>query len=110
MARSEGTNPRLEVTLVVHRDAEADVLEAYRWYESKGFGLGAIFVSEVDETLARIESSPMSFAISYGEMRRAVLKRFPYVVYFRDADDVVQVFGVLHGRRNVRLVRARDAR
>lgn len=50
----------------------------------------------------------MSFALSYREMRRVILGRFPYVVYFREADDVVQVFGVLHGRRSVRLLRVRD--
>ena len=63
------------MTLVVHRAAEADILEAYRWYESRRSGLGTIFVSEVDESLVRIARSPMSFALSYREMRRVISAR-----------------------------------
>lgn len=98
------------MTLVVHRDAEAEILEAYRWYESRRAGLGTDFVTEVDESLERIAGNPKSFAMAYGEMRRVPLKRFPYVVYFREADDVVQVFAVLHGRRSQRVLRGRDVR
>ena len=97
------------MTLALHREAEADILEAFRWYESKQLGLGNAFVAEVDEALARLVEGPSSFAVVYREMRRLVLRRFPYVIYFRQSESVVQVLGVLHGRRHRRRLRQRTA-
>lgn len=95
--------------LVVHREAEADVDEAFRWYEARRVGLGREFVDEVDGAFARALEAPSTFPVAYRGLRRLVLKRFPYVVYFRELDDEVQVFGVLHGRRDRRRLRRRSS-
>jgi toxin ParE1/3/4 len=52
----------------------------------------------VDAAFARAIEAPQSFPIVYRTLRRIVLRRFPYLVYFRLEEDVVQVFGVPHGR------------
>lgn len=46
MVRSEDEDPRVEVILSIHRQAETDLLEAFRWYESKRTGLGEVFLSD----------------------------------------------------------------
>ncbi len=94
--------------LVLRREAEADVLEAFRWYESKRAGLGHVFVDEVDVALERVAEAPLSFPLAHGELRRLVMKRFPYVIYFRQNEDAVQVLGVMHGRRDRRALRRRS--
>ncbi len=109
MVCGEGEDPRVEVILVVHHQAEADILKAFRWYESKRNGLGEAFVSEVDAVFARTIETPGAFPVVYRELRRAVLKRFPYIVYFRHEEDVIQVFGVLHGRRDRQVLRRRSS-
>jgi len=95
------------VTLVLRTEAEADLRETYGWYEERRTGLGVEFVDAVDEMFARIEEAPQSFAIAHRVLRRAVMQRFPYIVYFRELGGVVEVFGVLHGRRHLRVLRAR---
>lgn len=62
-------------------------------------GLGTEFVEAVDDTVSRIAENPMAFPKVRGEVRRAVLPRFPYAIYFRLADDVVVVLAV-HGRQH----------
>lgn len=98
------------MTLILHHQAEADVLEAFHWYESKRVGLGEEFVDELNAAFERVTEAPASFPIVYGVLRRAVLRRFPYLVYFRHERDVVQVFGVLHGRRDRTVLRRRSTR
>ncbi len=77
MVGRKGSDTGLEVILVLRREAEGDILEAFRWYESKRAGLGTLFVDEVDAAFERVTEAPHSFPLAYGELRRLVMKRFP---------------------------------
>lgn len=79
--------------------AEAEALEARRWYEARSVGLGDAFAAEVDAAVARIIEHPFAFPRVRGETRRAVLTRFPYALYFRITDDSIVVLAV-HGRQD----------
>ncbi len=95
------------MTLALRSEAEADIFDAFRWYESKRAGLGHAFVDEVDGAFERITQTPTAFALVHRDVRRLVLRRFPYVVYFREVDDIVEVVGVLSGRRDLGTMRKR---
>ena len=47
--------------VIFRREARADVLEAYRWYEEQEFGLGAEFRTELRATIERIRGRPLSY-------------------------------------------------
>ena len=81
--------------------AENEVLEARQWYEEREPGLGAEFGNAVSDTVLHIVDNPMAFPIIRGETRRAVLRRFPYAVYFRMLGDDIIVLAV-HGRQHPR--------
>ncbi|MEM1293209.1 MAG: type II toxin-antitoxin system RelE/ParE family toxin [Cyanobacteria bacterium P01_H01_bin.162] len=57
--------------------------EAYRWYESQKPGLGNEFLDCIDEVLNRIGGMPEAYPVVYRDVRRAVVKRFPYAIYSR---------------------------
>jgi len=57
------------------------------------------FLSELDELFQRIESNPKQFPQLEGKVRRAVLHRFPYGVYFVEGQDDVAILAVLHLHR-----------
>ena len=76
--------------LVLRREAEADILEAFRWYESKRPGLGQAFVNVVDDAFERLVEAPSSFPVAYRDLRRLVLRRVPYVVDFRMVKETIQ--------------------
>ncbi|MFT3773611.1 MAG: type II toxin-antitoxin system RelE/ParE family toxin [Minicystis sp.] len=86
--------------LIVRTKAELDIQEATDWYEEEEPGLGARFVDELSSTLNRIRVMPLQFPSVGQGARRALLKRFPYAIYFvlRDADQAV-IIAVLHQRR-----------
>ncbi|MDF0650880.1 MAG: type II toxin-antitoxin system RelE/ParE family toxin [Nitrospira sp.] len=72
---------------------------AVLWYEDQRSGLGMRFLSELDELFQRIESNPKQFPQLEGKVRRAVLHRFPYGVYFVEGQDDVAILAVLHLHR-----------
>jgi len=82
--------------------ADAEVREAGWWYEERRSGLGAKFAAAVEEAVARITENPLAFPCVRGETRRAILRRFPYGLYFRVLRDEVIVLAVIHGRRHPR--------
>ena len=88
------------MTLRVRPEAHTEILEAGRWYEQRQAGLGLVFVHEVDRALSRIDHGPERYAISYRTLWRAIVRRFPYAVYYLvEASGVIAV-GVLHQSRD----------
>jgi hypothetical protein len=57
-----------------------DLERAMHWYNRQVPGLGDSFLLHVEETLARIERYPESYAVDFGKVRRALSRRFPYAV------------------------------
>ena len=80
-------------------EAAAEASNARRWYESRRRGLGTESVEAADQTVSRIAENPATFPEVRGEVRRAVLPRFLYAVYFRLAANTVVVLAV-HGRQH----------
>jgi toxin ParE1/3/4 len=88
--------------LVFRPEAEAELLDAQAWYEGERLGLGAIFAAAVETTVAAILGNPLGYPRVKGDTRRALVRRFPYAVYFRPIGDEVVVLAVVHGRRHPR--------
>jgi plasmid stabilization system protein ParE len=71
---------------VVTRPAAASEIEtAYRWYEKEREGLGSEFLEAVDKLVKAIAESPERFPSIRKDIRRAVLRRFPYSIFYRIA-------------------------
>lgn len=81
--------------------------EAHDWYEEQQFGIGGAFLGAVESTITRIETMPKMYAIVLRSVRRAKVRTFPYLIYYRLLDDRIEVIGVLHGSRNPKLWRER---
>lgn len=88
------------MTLRVRPEAMSDIRSAMAWYNEREAGLGAAFLEQTDAVFGRIVEQPAHFPIVYREFRRALMRRFPYAVYFIARDEAVIVFAVLHHRRD----------
>lgn len=93
--------------LIVRPDAEADVAAGYGWYEEQQEGLGAEFVEEVSATIDAIEEEPLRFPKTFRELRRAIVHRFPYGIFFVLRPNAIIVVAVMHLARNPRRIRRR---
>jgi toxin ParE1/3/4 len=93
--------------LLVRPLAEQDLLEAQRWYDVQQAGLGHEFRLTIDAVLRRLQESPQIYPTVYRGIRRVVVRRFPYLLYFLFDADTVTVLACLHGRRHARAFRTR---
>jgi plasmid stabilization system protein ParE len=93
--------------LVVRRLAEHDLEEAEDWYDEQQPGLGTEFRSAISDLFERVTDHPNIYPRVHGEVHRAVLRRFPYLVYFLIEESHVVILAVLHGRRDPRVHRGR---
>jgi toxin ParE1/3/4 len=87
------------IQMLVRESAQADLRDAFNWYQDKLPGLGAEFMEAVEIKLKRIESNPLQFPILRGHTRRAIVTRFPYGIFVVFNDDVVAVLAVMHHAR-----------
>jgi toxin ParE1/3/4 len=90
----------IEYRLVSEPPADLDVEAAFEWYENERPALGFEFLDELRSSYDRIANGPLKYQELRGGVRRALLKRFPYAVYFSIDRDVVVVVAVLHASRD----------
>ena len=82
-------------------------MEIEDWYEEQRPGLGHEFREMADALIARIADNPLAYPERYRGARRALLRRFPYVLWYRALEEFVIVLACVHGRRGPRAIRAR---
>jgi plasmid stabilization system protein ParE len=88
--------------LLIRSEAEAEIQEAYEWYETQRPGLGDEFLIEVRRGLAAVERSPRLYPIIRGKVRRALLSRFPYSILYMAEPESTIVIACFHGKRDPR--------
>ena len=77
-----------------------DIKIAYDWYESQRVGLGEDFLLTLEESYAKIVRTPKLYQLIYKTVRRKLVRRFPYGVFFTLRDDKIIVIAVLHTKSN----------
>ena len=86
----------MSLPIVVRAEAEAELREAYAWYEERRPGLGDEFLRAVDVCMVSIQRAPKSHPVIHRGMRRALLRRFPYGVFYFIGGDAIFVIAVFH--------------
>ncbi|CAN5283914.1 type II toxin-antitoxin system RelE/ParE family toxin [soil metagenome] len=86
--------------LIVRPEAEADISDAFGWYETQLPGLGGEFLLELEKILELIAERPLLFAEVNGPVRRAVTKRFPIGVFYISDSEAISILSVLHLARD----------
>jgi plasmid stabilization system protein ParE len=87
--------------VIFTRTASAELIEAQNWYEKEAPGLGRPFRQAVDAMVERMSASPRQFPVIYKNVRRALLRRFPYALMFViDPDDTLIVISCFHSSRD----------
>jgi plasmid stabilization system protein ParE len=88
-------------------EAELDLDEAHLWYHRQAPRLASDFLTAVNTCLASIRRHPEAHALVDSTMRRALLRRFPYAVFYEIEPVEIVVYAVFHGARDPRAWRRR---
>lgn len=91
---------RVTISVVVRAAAAADLARAVSYYQ--GVGHGERFLAELDRVVDRVRELPSSAPVVMPEVRRALMRRYPYAVFYLFEPQRLVVLAVLHQRANPR--------
>lgn len=80
-------------------EAEQEMFEAAAYYQAQTSGLGFDYLSEVEQAVQAIAESPITWPIIEGELRRRLVKRFPFGILYRIEPEEIVIVAVAHLRR-----------
>ncbi len=84
-----------------HPSLHAELAQVRDYYESQSCGLGQDFVDEFERQVLKILAMPERWMIVRAGLRRSLMKRFPYVIFFRIIEyDVIRITVVKHEKRH----------
>ncbi len=86
--------------VVILPEALDDLVESRTWYEDRSVGLGDRFLDRVNEGIDRIRKNPELYERVYKDYRRAIVHRFPYVIFYEFSVDTITVYSVCHSAQD----------
>ena len=81
-------------------EADLELTEAREWYSHQRDDLDLEFMQCIDNALSRVASNPLLFPVVYRDLRRIVVRRFPFAIFYNIQVDEIQVVAVFHSRRD----------
>jgi plasmid stabilization system protein ParE len=90
----------MSLPVVLRDEAQAEFDEAFDYYEGQQPGLGVDFAARVQQVFDRISATPQMHAVVFADVRKAVVSRFPYCVFYRAESARVEVIAIFHNRRD----------
>jgi len=88
--------------LTVSDRATREIGEAFEWYQEQQPGLGIEFLDALEVQFQSIIRSPQLYAQTQQGIRRALLPRFPYGVFYAAKGETISVLAVVRTSRSPR--------
>jgi plasmid stabilization system protein ParE len=82
--------------VVFTSEADDDIAESYAWYEAQEPGLGEDFLRCVEACLEAIQRRPLLYRVAIDEFRRALVRRFPFEIFYEPTEREIVVYSVFH--------------
>jgi plasmid stabilization system protein ParE len=94
----------LKRRVILRPQAEADIVEARSWYEQRRTGLGREFLDGVQAVLVAVAERPTQYPVVYRDVHRALVRRFPYGIFYVPTGDDIFVVACFHAKRDPALL------
>ncbi|MCX7084964.1 MAG: type II toxin-antitoxin system RelE/ParE family toxin [Methylococcales bacterium] len=79
--------------------AEKELDDAFEWYEVQQKQLGKQFINELEAAIKRIIAYPEYNTLIDSEIRRCLIKRFPYGIFYKVNSEQIVIIAVAHLHR-----------
>lgn len=86
-------------SIIVRPRAQADIDGALAWYAQRGADLSQRLLDELDVVFERISENPGQFPVVTDPVQRALVRKFPYSVYFVVSGEFAAIIAVIHQSR-----------
>ena len=97
----------MRYSAVIASAAEIDLTKIFEWYENKRIGLGYDFLLQVDSGLRSLEDNPQIYKEQYKRVRRYLVRRFPYKIFYRIEGMNIVVLAVVYSGRDPEWIKKR---
>jgi toxin ParE1/3/4 len=87
-------------SVIFTQAARAELIEAQDWYDGEATGPGRRFRQAIHALVERMSDNPRQFPIVFKNVRRALLRRFPYSLFFVVEGDDLTVIACFHASRD----------
>ncbi len=85
--------------LRLHDDALREFNDTVDYYDRESPGLGSVFIGEVEAGFARIRQHPEAAPEVAPNVRKLVLARFPYTLFYEVRDDFITILAIAPQRK-----------
>lgn len=89
-----------QFSIEVSDDAEADLDKSYEFYFRESQKVADAFFRRINLSFEKIKQNPYSFPNAYKNVRKFVVKKFPFVIYYQVIDSVIRIIAIFHTSRN----------
>ena len=86
--------------VIVRPEAAREIQEAFDWYEGCSEGLGLQFLRVADACLSSVQRNPTAYQVVHEQVRRALLRKFPYAIFYLIREDTIVVLACFHVKRS----------
>ena len=97
----------MSLPIILRLTAQAEFDEAFDWYESQRSGLGVDFIDSLAIVINRINTNPKFYSIIFQDIRRAIVRKFPYAIFYRIEAEQITIIAIFHSKRDPELIQFR---
>jgi plasmid stabilization system protein ParE len=90
----------MSLKLIIRPEARVDLAEAKIWYDKQRKGLAGEFKLCIEEAMERIRRMPELHAEMDNGVRRCLVRRFPYAIFYKVEEKRIVVIAVMHTSRD----------
>ena len=87
-------------SIELSNEAEVDFDRSYQYYYEENPKVANYFFKSINFNLENIKQNPKIFPIVHKDIRKYVVKKFPFVIYYKTVGTVIQVIAIFHTSRN----------
>jgi toxin ParE1/3/4 len=89
------------MTVEYHPAVETELREIQQYYDKQSPGLGTQFIDEFERQVLLLAATPERWMVFAADLRRCLMRRFPYIIYFRlVGTERIRITVVKHQRRH----------
>ncbi len=92
-------------SVLVSEAANTDAIVIYEWYEAKLAGLGLRFIASLETAKTDLVKNPLAFAKWKKGIRRMVMRKFLYKIFYKVYGVEIIVLAIVHARRSNRYLK-----
>jgi toxin ParE1/3/4 len=84
---------------VFHPEALTEYAEAVQYYTEQRVEVAQAFIDAIEDTVYRIRASPTRYVAVDEDVRRCMVRRFPYGILYAIEEDYILILAVMHCSR-----------